>query len=35
MFKLNFINTPDFEVNTKILDKIRKTIAKNVDIPQK
>lgn len=35
MFKLNFINTPDFEINTKILDKIRKTIAKNIEIIQK
>ncbi|MDD5213369.1 MAG: rRNA maturation RNase YbeY [Candidatus Gracilibacteria bacterium] len=35
MFKLNFINTPDFEVNTKIMDKIRKTISKNVEITQK
>lgn len=35
MFKLNFINNPEFEIDIKILDKIRKTIAKNVDIAQK
>ncbi len=35
MFKLNFINIPSFEIDTKILDKIRKTIDTNVEIPQK
>lgn len=35
MFKLNFINTPAFEIDTKILDRIRKTIDKNIEIIQK
>ncbi len=35
MFKLNFINTSAFEIDTKILDKIRKTIDINVEIAQK
>ena len=35
MFKLNFINNPSFEVDKKILDKIRKNISQNVEITQK
>lgn len=35
MFKLNFITNPSFEVDKKILDKIRKNISQNVEITQK
>lgn len=35
MFKLNFITNPSFEVDKKILDKIRKNISQNVEIIQK
>lgn len=35
MFKLNFITNPSFEVDKKILDKIRKNISQNVENTQK
>ncbi|MDD4151604.1 MAG: rRNA maturation RNase YbeY [Candidatus Gracilibacteria bacterium] len=35
MFKLNLINSPNFLFDEKIIDKIRKTINKKIEISQK